>query len=368
MIDARVPKPGRFGALLLALLVIGACLVAPTAASAGTVTVGAQMTQRDTMTLAFTNPTTVAIPTPGEPEEAAEPKADFVSPVDGVIRRWRLAPQQTETALYALRVLRPTGTGSYTAVATSQAVTASTSFTLTYPTALPIQAGDLIGLDALSGSPHPSITAAYLAGAEMLAWDKTDITDGETRAPDETLTHLQPTFNVDVEAAPRIVLITPATGPSTGGTTVKIVGANFSGATSVSFGGQAAAFTVDSDEEITATAPSIAGVGSVAVTVTSAAGTSRAVGAGQFAYTAPTPPYLPPLADEKCVVPRLTGMKLVAARAALARANCKLGRVTGKRRPTAKVLRQSPTPRAIRKKGTAVNVKLTAPPGRPAPL
>ncbi|MFZ3005439.1 MAG: IPT/TIG domain-containing protein [Phenylobacterium sp.] len=86
-------------------------------------------------------------------------------------------------------------------------------------------------------------------------------------------------------AAPTVTTIAPASGPTTGGTSVVLTGTNLTGATGVSFGATSASgFTVNSATQITATAP--AGSGSVNVRVTTAGGTS-ATGAGNvYAYTA----------------------------------------------------------------------------------
>ena len=68
--------------------------------------------------------------------------------------------------------------------------------------------------------------------------------------------------------------LSPNGGPTTGGTLVTITGANFSGATAVSFGATAATlFTVDSATSIRAVAPAGA-AGSVDVRVTNPAGTT----------------------------------------------------------------------------------------------
>jgi hypothetical protein len=65
---------------------------------------------------------------------------------------------------------------------------------------------------------------------------------------------------------PAVTNVNPNTGPTSGGTSVTITGTNFSGATAVRFGSNAAgSFTVDSATQITATSP--AGVGTVDVTV-----------------------------------------------------------------------------------------------------
>ncbi len=78
--------------------------------------------------------------------------------------------------------------------------------------------------------------------------------------------------------------ISPATGPVAGGTVVAIAGDGFScgpGATAVKFGGTSAAFTVNTDSSITATAP--AGSGTVDVTVT--IGGTDYTSPTQFVYT-----------------------------------------------------------------------------------
>jgi hypothetical protein len=76
----------------------------------------------------------------------------------------------------------------------------------------------------------------------------------------------------------------PARGTQFGGTTVTITGANFTGATDVRFGTNAATFfTVDNPGKITAISPP--GVpGIVDILVTTPAGTSAAVAADQFTY------------------------------------------------------------------------------------
>ena len=82
---------------------------------------------------------------------------------------------------------------------------------------------------------------------------------------------------------PAVTGVNPNTGPPAGGTSVTISGANFSGATAVSFGGNAAgSFTVNSATQITATSP--AGTGTVDVTVTAPGGTSATSAADRFAY------------------------------------------------------------------------------------
>lgn len=86
--------------------------------------------------------------------------------------------------------------------------------------------------------------------------------------------------------APTVTALTPTSGPVAGGTSVTITGTGFTGATSVIFGTTpAAAFTVASATQITATSPAHA-VGAVDVSVTTSGGTSVATAADQYTYVA----------------------------------------------------------------------------------
>ncbi|HLG67473.1 MAG TPA: IPT/TIG domain-containing protein [Acidimicrobiales bacterium] len=83
------------------------------------------------------------------------------------------------------------------------------------------------------------------------------------------------------EGAPTITAVAPATGPTAGGTSVTITGANFAGASSVMFGSTAAAnFVVTSPTSIVATSPP--GTSTVDITVTTPIGTSATVPADRF--------------------------------------------------------------------------------------
>ncbi len=89
---------------------------------------------------------------------------------------------------------------------------------------------------------------------------------------------------------PTITLLNPVTGPAAGGTAVTITGANFKGATAVSFGVlPATAFSVVSGSTITATSP-VSVAGQVEVSVTTAAGTSEPTSADWFTFSAPPAP------------------------------------------------------------------------------
>jgi hypothetical protein len=63
-------------------------------------------------------------------------------------------------------------------------------------------------------------------------------------------------------------------------------------------------------------------------------------------------------AAERCLVPRLKGISLEAARKKLKAADCTLGKVRGHRTKTAKVVKQNPRPGNVLSPGAKVNVKL----------
>jgi probable HAF family extracellular repeat protein len=83
--------------------------------------------------------------------------------------------------------------------------------------------------------------------------------------------------------APSVNTVSPNYGPSSGGTSVNIIGANLAGATAVKFGStSASSFTVNSSNDVTATAP--AGSGMVDVTVTTPGGTNATGPVDLFTY------------------------------------------------------------------------------------
>jgi len=134
-----------------------------------------------------------------------EAGASVASPVSGNVVRWRLAGNHNDGP-FKLRVLHPDGTGKYTPVATSVQVTPPAGLQ-TFDTTLPIQAGDVVALDVITGS---NIGVAAVPGANLLNWNPS-LAEGENSAPDFTnYDGLELGFNADVEYTPP----TPA-GPTT---------------------------------------------------------------------------------------------------------------------------------------------------------
>jgi eukaryotic-like serine/threonine-protein kinase len=129
------------------------------------------------------------------------------------------------------------------------------------------------------------------AGATITADSATQITvtspagsgtvDVTVTTPGGTAVGGQFTYEVP---PPVIDVISPSSGPESGGTTVTISGSDLAGATGVSFGGVAAKITADSGTQITVISP--AGSGTVDVTVTTPGGTSAITAADRFTYVA----------------------------------------------------------------------------------
>jgi hypothetical protein len=337
-------------------------LLAPAAGAATTITVGSSLVTAPTVNESFSGGSvTVANASVSDPEARA------VSPVNGTVVRWRLGPQPAAGLSYSLDVLRPTGAGTYVLAATSAAHSAATAWTEVFPTNLPIKAGDLIGLNVTAPAAQITLSVVPVPGPALYLWDPA-LTDSSPAAAPQT-GGFEVNFNADVRPAPQVTLLSPASGPTGGGTVVKIAGANFSAVSGVAFGSvPAASFNVDSEGEITATAPAaVDGAGPVDVSVTSAAGTSAIGAQDRFTYEAPAPP-VPPVATSSpaaaqpaapsCTVPRLVGRQVAASRKLVGQRHCRLGTVRNRNKGGKKVVRQSPRPGTVRPAGSRVNLTL----------
>ena len=76
------------------------------------------------------------------------------SPIDGVITRWRMRgyTQGATPAEILFRVMRPAGTGTFTAISSTSALLPTTLGTYEFPARVPIQSGDYIGLTQTPGN------------------------------------------------------------------------------------------------------------------------------------------------------------------------------------------------------------------------
>jgi PASTA domain/IPT/TIG domain len=319
---------------ILAVVAISACALLAATAQASTITVGSVLPPGSTATEfkqveTFFN---TALPEKG---------ANLTSPATGAIVRWRM--QDAEGGPFALRVLRPNGSGGYMAAGTSNPVTPSPGGGLqTFTANLSIQAGDLIGVDPTNATDKIGI--AEVSGASY-GFIFPPPFDGATVAASGSVAGKEIQLSAEVQPAPAITSITPDFGSVVGGASVKLTGTNFAAASAVKFGSvPATSFKVESETEITAIAPASATVGSVDVTATTLAGTSAAVKDDRFFY-------------EGCVVPKLKGKKVKASKKALGRADCKVGKITRRKGTPGKVIKQNPKPGKVLAPGT--KVKLT---------
>jgi IPT/TIG domain/PASTA domain len=273
-----------------------------------------------------------------------EKGANLVSPTNGAIVRWRV--QGAKGGPFYLRVLHPSGTGAYSASGTSGPATPSGTGLQTFTTNMAIRAGDLIGVDPTNGTDE--IGVASVPGANF-AFIFPPPFDGATVAPSGTGSGQEIELSAEIQPTPKVTAVSPASGSIAGATTVTLEGTDFNGASEVKFGEKpAASFKVDNDNQITATSPSSKKPGKVHVTVTTLAGSSPNVGADRFNYTA-------------CVVPKLAGKHLKAAKKSLKQANCKLGKVkkvAGPASKVGKVVKQSPKAGKALAPGSKVSVKL----------
>jgi hypothetical protein len=146
-----------------------------------------------------------------------------------------------------------------------------------------------------------TITGSRLADASKVEFGEVEASF--TRNPDGSVTAIAPAHTAATVAVvvttpegssqagpvftyvqpPSIGEVSPAEGPTSGGTTVTITGGHLSEATSVSFGSvPATSFTVGSARSITAVTPAEA-AGTVTVTVTTAGGAGRS----HYTFVAP---------------------------------------------------------------------------------
>lgn len=320
----------RASVLVVAAMCVWALLA--TAAQATTVTIGSVLPPGSSPT-AFEQVETffnTALPEKG---------ANLVSPVNGAIVRWRV--QDVEGGPFYLRVLRPNGSGAYTAVGKSNPATPSGAGLQTFSTNLAVHAGDLIGVDPSNATDK--IGVAEVAGANY-GFIFPPPFEGATVAPSGTVSGKEVELNAEVQPAPAITEIAPGSGSVAGGKVVTITGTDLTAASAVKFGATpATGFTVESETQIKATVPVSKKVGPVDVSVTTLAGTSAKVRADRFFYGG-------------CAVPKLKGKSLKAVKKALHRAECKLGKVKRANGKPGVVIRQRPKPGKVLPPNSRVRV------------
>jgi hypothetical protein len=352
-----MPAPFRLPlvrGLLASLSIAGLCLLilgGLSRADAATVTVGPDLTGAPLGITTFSCPI-------AEGCLYSQHSPNYSSPVTGAIVRWRVLRGYGPMAL---RVLN-----GNTAGATGTVVTPAAESLETFSTDLPIKAGERFGVELRLGAGGESRIGRTRPATSAVDFFAPSPASGEPASP-SSYNEYELLLNVDIQPAPGITAITPASGPTGGGTTVVISGHDLTGATAVGFGSApAASFSVDSETQITAHSPAVGAGGAAAVSVTTPAGSATSPTA--FVYEAPVAvPVNPapvgpaPVAPPSCVVPKLKGKKLQVSRLAVRAADCTLGKITRRRRLTTKggrVVKQVPPAGSVVPVETAVKIRL----------
>ena len=216
----------------------------------------------------------------------------------------------------------------------------------TFSTNLKIKAGDLIGIDPTNA------TRRNRRRRDVRCQLRVDLPDAVRRLGRRAERNRQRQRDRAQRRSPAGAgnrLDRPAFGPVTGGTVLTITGKNFTNASAVEFGSTpAASFTVDSDTQITATAPGVLRPGKVDSAITTVAGENPNTRFDDYVYRA-------------CVVPAIKGKSLKKAKTLLRRSGCKLGHVKKVNAPAkkvGKVLKQTPRPGKVLAPGARVRVNL----------
>jgi len=190
---------GRRWRLALAVVAASMLLSAP-GAGAQTVTVGSPLVGSFSGGGNFLSGNTDPVSTVAN-TTLPEPGANVFSPITGTIVRWRLKGTGFVGGPFKLRVLRPVGGGAYAGITTSVPQRPMGAGTSVFPADLPIQAGDLIGLDD-SDFYNPDLFAeTAVPGAHGSGWSP-HLADGKTAVPNAGITSGEFGFNADVAAPP----------------------------------------------------------------------------------------------------------------------------------------------------------------------
>lgn len=126
------------------------------------------------------------------------------SPVNGTVVRWRIRTGGLVSPT-AFRVIRSAPLGEFTGIATSGEITPPANTTSTFPTSLPVEIGDLIGINCCSAnSTYFRIGGGLNAGRQ---WNP-PLGNGVTRPADSNVGE-EITVNADIEPTATFTMATP---------------------------------------------------------------------------------------------------------------------------------------------------------------
>lgn len=268
--------------------------------------------------------------------------ASYAVPTAGVLTSW--STNSGAGGQLGLKVFRPVA-GAFLVLAADGPRTLAPGAVNTFPVSIPVQPGDVVGQTVPPGAKSNCL-AVTTSPADVVAFNEGSQPVGSTFSFEESESENRLNIAATLLPPPAISSLSPAKG-SIAGEKVTIAGTNFASVSAVAFGGVAAkSFTVDSEGQITATAPASKKLAKVQVAVTTVAGT--ATSATTYAY-------------EGCKVPNLAGKKLKASKKKASKADCKIGKVTkkdGATGKTGKVTKQNPKAGKVLAPGTKIKVTL----------
>jgi hypothetical protein len=347
----------RWTGLLTVIVATTACAACACSAQAATVTLGSP--------LGFPSTLNLSCP-PGKSCTSVQKVlagATLTSPIDGAVVRWHtLGATGSGFKLQVLRLVRDGTEPEFESIQSSAAVTPAGTGLETFPTAIPIKAGQVVGLTM---PENGSVATRETLGAREMSFIPA-VGDGSLAVGHIGAFDAELGFNAEVQPPPTVTGIGSVSGFVEGGNSVAISGTELEGASTVSFGDvRAAGYTVDSDGRITAVAPRVGKPTSVHVSVTTPAGTATSPDSYTYEERPREQPSgrpeEEPRGQESCTVPKLRGKRLKAARKILSRVHCRLGRLTRRKAASAtagRVIGQKPRPGKVLSAGTRVDLTL----------
>ncbi len=162
----------------------------------------------------------------------------YVVPAAGVITSWSTEAASGAGQRLKLKVYRPLGGTSFLVVGADGPRSLTPAVLDTFPIDIPVQAGDLIGLNDENAPEAPNACL-------MSTTESGDIFGASTSPPAEvgatiTMNPIATGFKLNLSAslleAPKISSVSPSSGTTAGGTTVVISGSEFAAVQSVMFG------------------------------------------------------------------------------------------------------------------------------------
>jgi hypothetical protein len=127
-----------------------------------------------------------------------DPGANVTSPIKGIIVRWRMTGNGAG-ASFALRVVHPAGGGEYIGAGTSSPEVPTGDGPSEFESSLPINAGDLIGVNVPSGVTWNG-NAASSPGSGFVSVQPTLTETLPAQTPNFTVDDTEEGVNADVEA------------------------------------------------------------------------------------------------------------------------------------------------------------------------